>query len=66
MITYYLGLYEEGEVEHINGPTHPVPYQLGSLIHRSKVSSVVDIYKESSMYMRCVAHVAHAHVTDSL
>ena len=27
MISCYLELYEEGEVEHINGPTHaPIPY----------------------------------------
>ena len=25
MIACYLGLYEEGEVKHINGPTHPCP-----------------------------------------
>ena len=25
MIACYLELYEEGEVEHINGPTHPFP-----------------------------------------
>ena len=25
MIACYLELYEEGEVEHINGPTHPYP-----------------------------------------
>ena len=28
MIACYLGLYEEGEVEHINGPTHPFSPQL--------------------------------------
>ena len=26
MIACYLELYEEGEVEHINGPTHPIPF----------------------------------------
>ena len=27
MIACYLELYEEGEVKHINGPTHaPIPY----------------------------------------
>ena len=39
MIACYLELYEEGEVEHINGPTHPCPgTHIGSL---SKVEYMV-------------------------
>ena len=25
VVACYLELYEEGEVKHINGPTHPIP-----------------------------------------
>ena len=36
MIACYLGLYEEGEVEHINGPTLPCPITLMHLARYQK------------------------------
>lgn len=35
MIVYYLGLYEDDEVEHIYGPTHPYPE-----LHHTKARGV--------------------------
>lgn len=57
-----LGLYEEGKVKHINGPTYLIPYQMYLLVHRSKVQSMVGIYKNFSMCMCLEAHGAHGHV----
>ena len=54
-----LGLYEEGKVKHINGPTYLIPYQMYLLVHRSKVQSMVGIYKNFSM---CMCLEAHGHV----
>ena len=48
VIVCYLGLYEEGEVEHINGPTHPCPeHSPCSLYKRPEVSKHGNFYTDS-------------------
>ena len=58
MIACYLKLYEEGEVEHINGPTHPCPgTHIGSL---SKVeytvacSALIQVGAHARCMMACI------------
>ena len=52
-------------LQYINGPTHPNPYQIGSLIHRLKVGSMMGIYKDFSCTFteQHMEHMPHVIIT---
>ena len=64
MIACYLELYEEGEVEHINGPTHPPKPKGTNIGSLSKVEYTV----ACTVFMggRCVCALAHVYFKNNL
>ena len=60
MVAYYFEFYEEGEVEDINGPTHPpIPATRGLL---RSVTTQLGIYRDLFMHPHAVSGVHYMYI----